>query len=97
MRDGNNCMMPNASTLVFSFLAQPAQIRVGEEDASIFSKTLCHTPKLVGLEGAMGYPIELHMPGQHFLKQLPQGVQKHNGPEHLEGGIGWLPRFWYYD
>jgi len=66
--------------------------QVSEKEASIFSRPLSNTTKLVGMENTVLDSVKLESPSNHLLNKLAKGIEQDNGSKGLGSVIGWFAR-----
>jgi len=92
LREGKNCAISKATTLVLKALGPARANQVGEKETSIFSRPLRDTIKLVGMEDTVLDNIKLESPGNHLLNELAKGVEQDNRSKGLGSVVGWFAR-----
>jgi len=63
-----------------------------QDHPCILGRVLSHTSNLVQVENIVLDAIESETVGYHLLNEFAEGVQQHNGLEHLGSGVGRLAR-----
>jgi len=71
----------------------PARVnQVSEKETSIFSRPLSNATKLVRIEDTVLDSVKLELPSNHFLDELPKGVEQDNRSKGLGSVVGWFAR-----